>query len=378
MNIVHVITGLGIGGAELMLLRLSKQLRSKCSQVVVCLGEAGPIEHELKEAGISVEILNLNFSNFPFQVFRLWWIIRKYQPDLVQTWLYHADLLGGIFAYLAGCRVVVWGIHNNDLSPDKMRWSTRLVSKISAFISLYLPKKIICCSHSAVQTHVDYGYTAQKFHVIPNGFEVDLFFEDSSAKASVCNELGLNVSETRFIACVARFDIQKNHQGFIDAASYFYRTYCYQDVHFLLIGKEMNFDNRKLFSWIESAGLIDYMHLLDERNDIARLMAACDIVSLASWNEAFPNVLGEAMSCGAIAVSTDVGDARLILGGQGFLVPVGDMLALAKAWQKVLDLNDTERQLLKIQAKQHIRRSFEMSVVAEQYYSLYQSLAFNN
>lgn len=113
MNL-HIITGLNLGGAEKALYRLMTSSNSK-DDLVVSLTSKGSIGQELEEKGFKVFALGLRAYNFPIVLYRLYRLIKLHQPDIIQTWLYHADLLGGFAAKLAGVKHIIWGIRTTEL-----------------------------------------------------------------------------------------------------------------------------------------------------------------------------------------------------------------------------------------------------------------------
>ena len=372
-RVLHIITSLSTGGAEHMLARLAHGLKEGFTQRVVSLTPPGAVATQIDHDGIETTSLNLatGIPN-PLAVLRLAAIIRAFRPDVVQTWMYHADLLGGLAARLAGVKNVVWNIRNNDLARDTTKARTRWVVKACARLSRRVPNRIVSCAQSAAQTHIELGYAADKFVVIPNGFDLQRFHPDASAHSSVCSELGLSAN-TPLVGLIARFDPQKNHEGFIRAAQLVHERK--PNVHFLLAGFGVDASNSALGRWIAEAGLGQVMHLLGERADIPRLNQALDVaVSSSSYGEAFPNVLGEAMACGVPVVATDAGDAALIAGTAGRIVPRNDMVALATACLDLLTLDDCERQALGQQAHRRIADGFSLEATVRQYAALYRSL----
>lgn len=372
-RVLHVITSLSTGGAEHMLARLAHGLKEDFTQRVVSLTPPGAVAAQLNHDGIETTSLNLatGIPN-PLAVLRLAAVIRAFRPDVVQTWMYHADLLGGLVARLAGVKSIVWNIRNNDLARDTTKACTRWVVGACARLSRRLPSRIVSCAHSAAQTHIELGYAADKFVVIPNGFDLQRFHPEASARSSVRSELGL-AADTPLIGLIARFDPQKNHQGFIRAARLVHERK--PDVHFLLAGRGVDANNAALGRWIAEAGLGRATHLLGERADIPRLSQALDVaVSSSSYGEAFPNVLGEAMACGVPVVATDAGDAAMIVGTAGRIVPRNDMAALATACLDLLALDEAERQALGQQAYRRIADEFSLEATVRQYASLYRSL----
>jgi glycosyltransferase involved in cell wall biosynthesis len=293
---------------------------------------------------------------------------------MMQTWMYHADLVGGLAAQLVGNIPVAWGIRHSDLNSETSSRLTHLTVKTCAILSRWLPDRIVCCSEASRQVHTALGYAAEKMVVIPNGYDVETFRPNAGGRASV--RKGLAVSEDApIIGMVARFDPQKDHRTFIRAAQLLHRDR--PDAYFLLCGNEMTWENQELARWIDEAGLRTRCHLLGRRDDdIANLTAALDIASLSSaYGEGFPNVVSEAMSCGVPCVVTDVGDAALIVGQTGIVVPPRNPEALAAAWRKMLEMGCEGRRHMGIAARQRIRERFDISEVAGRYEHLFEELA---
>lgn len=210
-NITFIITNLATGGAEAMLLKLLQHMdRSRFRPTVVSLVGMGEIGARIVALGIPVHTLDMRPGVVPnpLMIAKLVQLVRRLQPDIVHTWMYHADLLGGIAARLAGCRNVVWGIRHSNLSKAENKRSTLMVVKVCAALSGVLPAKILSCSYRANQVHADAGYRADKLYVIPNGFELDRFTPNAEARASVRLELNLS-PETLLVGLVARLDPQK-------------------------------------------------------------------------------------------------------------------------------------------------------------------------
>ena len=374
VSLVFVITGLGTGGAETMLLKLLEQLdRGRFEAHVISLTTLGDIGPRIQALGIGVEALGMH----PLQPspWRFMWLVRRLkalQPDVVQTWMYHADLIGGLAARWAGVRRVVWGIRNTNLDPDKTKWTTRAVVRLCSRLSGHLPMKIVSCSDVAARVHGQRGYDAGKMLVIPNGFDLSRFVPDARCRPQVRAELGL-APGVPLVGMVARCDPMKNHMGFIQAAAAVRQQL--PAAHFVMIGGGVDVGNASLSAAISAADLGGAVHLLGLRHDIPRLMAALDVLALPSHGEAFPNVLGEAMACGVPCVTTDVGDAAYIVGTSGHVVPVGDMAALADKIVQLLRLGPALLEQRRIDARVRIGELFDIRRVVRQYEDLYAALA---
>jgi len=332
----------------------------------------GPIGEKIQELGIPVYEMRMRrgIPN-PLSLVDLAVRLRKISPQVIQTWGYHADLMGGLAAKMAGGVPVVWGIHHTTFDPKGTKRMTVLTAKMSARLSKWLPKHIICCSETSRLVHTQLGYATDRMSVIPNGFDLSVFHPDADARQSVRNELGIS-GDTPLIGLFARFDPQKDHQNFIQAGGLLLSKF--PECHFLLCGFEITWENPALVSWINAAGIQHRCHLLGPRDDIPRLTAALDIASTASsFGEAFPLVVGEAMASGVPSVVTDIGDSALIVGDTGVVVPPKNAQALADGWMKLLRLSPEERKNLGVAARQRISDLYNLEMIVSQYEQVYET-----
>jgi glycosyltransferase involved in cell wall biosynthesis len=373
LRVAFVITGLEAGGAEHTLLRVLPRLVGTIRPKVLSMTGLGPIGERLQAAGIEVEALGMPRSGAA-----LWRLpaligwLRAEAPEVVQTVLYHANLVGGLAARLAGVRSVAWSIHNSAGRLDAVKRSTRHIVHASARLSGWLPDRIMCCSELALRNHVALGYDASRFELIPNGFDLDLWRPDREAHGWLRAQFGFP-AEAPVIGLFARLDPQKNHAGFFEAAGLLHRER--PDVRFVLAGQGVTDATPQVRAWMERAGVAGVTRLLGQRDDVARLAAGLDLSVLMSIGEAFPNTVGESMACGVPCVVTDVGDAALMVGPTGVVVPVDDPRAAAQAWRAVLELPPDERRRMGQAARARIAERYELSVVARRYADFYQRLA---
>lgn len=364
MKVVFVITGLAAGGAENLLLQILTHAEGLSEVTVITLGQGGALLPQFQAAGIRVETLGMH-SRFPSPsgIWRLVYRLRELRPDVVSTWMYHANLIGGIAARIAGCPVV-WGIHNSSANLRLLRGSTRWVIRAGAWLSRWIPSLIITPSVLARDLHVARHYAADRFRVIPNGIDLDRFRPDPGARESVRSELGLP-ARCPLVGMVARYCPPKDHAGFLHSVGLIVQQR--PDVHFLLIGAGTGADNEELATLIRQNGAIGHVHCLGLRQDVARLTAALDVSCLASFGEAFGNVLGEALACGVPCVSSDVGVAREIIADAGSVVPVGDVRAFAGAILEQLRMDGDRRERLAAKAVLRMRQQFEIRAIVQMY-----------
>jgi glycosyltransferase involved in cell wall biosynthesis len=372
--VAHVIIGLEIGGAELMLRRLV--LNQKCTSatfdhVVISLASTGAIGRQLMESGVQVYALDLRgILNLPIVFFRLVLLLRKLQPSIVQTWMYHADLIGGLAARLAGVKHVIWNIRNT-LIPQG-RWSrSQFVIGLCAQLSHWLPRKIVCCAVAARAIHGDMGYAVEKMCDIPNGYDLSVFPDSPELKQHVRTQLGFS-NDSVVVGTVGRFDPLKDYANFVQAAKLVGRLR--PKVLFMMIGRGVDASNIQLAEWLTNTGFAHRFVLLGERHDVKDLMAAMDIYCLASRAEGFPNVVAEAMAMQVPCVVTNVGDAALIVQDTGYVVPPQSSTDLAHALLAMIDLPYAQRQVLGRRARNIIKNRYSIETVSKQYESLYSSV----
>ena len=367
LRVLHVITGLEDGGAEAVLYRLTTS-DAKNVHSVVSLSTRGKYGDHLERAGVTVEHLDMRSGRpSPIRLIRLIKIMRKQRPDVVQTWMYHADLFGGIAARLSGIKNVFWGLHNGSLDYKSSRKNTIFVSRINRSLSKFLPRMIISCSQHAAEVHKSLGYRHDKFKVIANGYILTEYFPDNKKRDAIRRELSLS-NDVPVLGMVARFDPQKDHETLLKALALLKDRVA--SFRFLLIGDGMVGGNSKIVSEIESLDLENEIVLMGRRNDIPSIMNALDLHILSSSSEAFPNVLCEAMACGTPCVTTDVGDAAFIIGNTGWVVPPRTPISLADTiYKSINEMQNVKKSFKKreMDARERILDNFSVQMMVANY-----------
>src|SRR2546423_1331877 len=374
IKVMHVITTLGPAGAETMLCRLASGMdTARFENEIVSLTGVLDLADRMQAIDVRVRTLGMKkgLPN-PLLVLRLAQWIRDSKPDIIHTWMYHANLVGALASRMAGGVPVVWGIHHNVLDPRHDKRRTILINRACALLSRKLASRIVCCSEASLSAHKTLGYDAQKLEVIPNGFDLEQIKPDATARASVREELDIP-ADALLIGIAARFHPLKDHRNFLWAAARLHKQI--PEAHFLLCGLNVNWQNAQLAEWIDAAGIRENCHLLGVRQDMPRLFGAMDVATTASLSEAFPVVIGEAMACGTPCVVTDVGDSRLIVGETGIVVPPGDPAGLAEAWRKLIDAGPEVRRRLGMAARRRVQQHFALSTIVERYQAIYTHLA---
>jgi glycosyltransferase involved in cell wall biosynthesis len=373
VRVLHIIVGLEIGGAERNLARLVAGTgeAGRFRHEVVSLTSVGTIGADLLRSGIPVDALGMKRAiDVPAAFFRLRSLIGNRRPDIVQTWMYHADLIGGLAARSAGVRKVVWGVRSTAMMPGTSR-STRLLRRILAVLSSRLPAAIVCAAEASRRAHAAAGYDDSKMVVIANGVDVDAPTASHASRLQLRQECGWE-GNVLVVGCVGRFNPYKDYRTFVSAAG----MVCRDDPRsrFVLIGRGLDSGNEDLIGWIRATGHPDRFSLLGERRDVPSLLAGLDVFCLSSRSEGFPNVVAEAMAARVPCVVTDAGDAALIVGDTGTAVPICDPAALARALEECLALDESARAALGDRARGQVTSRFSLASSHARFVALYEGL----
>jgi len=370
MRVIHIISSLDGGGAELMLLRLILKMDTD-QHIVIALKNNGVVGEDLKNNNIPTHALNLTLLTFLYDFYKMYKIIKIARPHIVQTWMYQADLIGGIAAYLVGLKNICWNIRNTYINAPRLSLRN-LILYICAWFSHYIPNRIICCSQSGYDEHVKMGYCARKMIFIPNGYDTSLFKRSLISKSILRSCLKIPI--TPFVVCVAaRFDFLKGHDVIIKAAGYL-AQYSKSEYLFLFIGRGINSNNEILMKAIADSGFGAKFMLLEHKKSLKDYMEAVDLLCLPSRSEGFPNVIPEAMLMEVPCVSTNVGDAGIIMQGNGLLVEVENHIALGEAIERIAKMSSKDRCVITTKAKKNIVDLYDINHISKCYRDLYHSM----
>ncbi len=373
IKITHVISGLNRGGTEKTLLRLIEHQRNQVDHTVISLTDGGFFGPQIIDLGGKLYCLGMQTGRIPSpgNIIKLAKLLKNQTPDVVQTWMYHADLLGGIAARLAGIPVC-WGIHHSNLSPEHNKQTTLLVAKACSWLSWIIPSKIISCSHRSVEVHLGLGY-ADKFQVIPNGLNLSDY---KPLTPNLRNNIrkSLNISfECKIIGHVGRAEPLKDHATLF--ATFAKIAEICPEAFLLLAGSGLHAGDEyyeNIISVSPAKKFRSRIIALGQRNDIASLMAVMDVFILSSIGEAFPNVLVEAMACGTPCIATNVGDCAKIVGETGWIRPAKDVNGLAMDALSALNEPDEAKTSRRELSRRSIEERFTIEKMSESYQSIWE------
>ena len=374
---MHVITGLTTGGAETMLLKLLSAASENMEHVVVSLGDEGTIGPRITALGVPVHCLGLkrNAPN-PFKALSILRLARRIDPQLIQGWMYHGNLMASMAASgLPKTKSreqvpVLWNIRQTVYDLRNERWLTAKLIRLGAHFSAR-PAAIIYNSQTSAGQHETLGYRAGKRVIIPNGFDGQVLRPDDAARKAVRAELGV-ADDNILIGLVARYHPMKDHAGFLRAAAMVAQDH--PQVRFALAGTGVSAKQPQLAEGLKQNGLQDRVTLLGERSDIPRLNNGFDIsCSASAWGEGFSNAIGEAMACGVPCAVTDVGDSAYLVGDTGLVVPPREPQALANVIVRLIDTGSVGRRQLGAKARKRIETEYSLRAIVQRYENLYRT-----
>ena len=374
MKIIHIISGLSIGGAEIMLYKLlSITDKRKFTPIVIAL-VAGSDEMKDRIEALDIPVYSLGIKRSSlfslFRFLKLIRLIREHKPDIIQGWMYHGNLAATLVSiFTTGHPAIVWNILHSlyDLCYEKR--STRWVIQLNRLFSR-IPKAIIFNSNLSRKQHEAFGFNSRRSQMISNGIEIQKFVLSSERIQNIRSSLNISFSAL-IVGHVARFHPMKDHKGFLQTAVQVLQHF--PEVHFILAGRDITKKNTILQEIIPDE-IEHQFHLLGERNDIPDLMGIMDIYCQSSWSEAWPTVLGEAMAAGVPCVATDVGDSKEIIGETGTVVSPRDVDALTAGIEKLIMMTPEQRQTLGEAARARIKENYDLDKIIDQYASLYSGL----
>lgn len=373
-SIVHVISGLETGGAEVMLLRLLRGTdRHRWRPAVISLRDRGTIGDTIEELEVPLVTLGIRGPLSAVMRFgKLAGALHEMAPQAILGWMYHGNLAALLGRWrVGGGAPLVWNIRYVPDRLSREKGATAVAIRAGAVLSARA-SRIVYNSRAGADRHAQLGYAAQQACVIPNGFDTDQLAPSRVAHETWRSRLGLDPAAV-LIGRIGRYHAMKDHHTFLRAASLLGRQR--SEVHFVMAGKGVDAANLVLASAVTELGLGGRVSLLGEVHPINQLTAALDIAcSSSAYGEAFPNVLGEAMACGVPCVTTDVGDSAWIVGSNDWVVPPRNPEALASAFRRLVDAGATERLRLGTQARSRVVQEFSLSRALASYESVYAEL----
>ena len=361
-KILHLITGLEVGGAEMMLLKTLPHLQRDFDNRVCCIRGRGPMAERLETAGVPVYYLGLKNILDVGIIFRFRRIIQDFNPEILVTYLIHADLFGRIFGRMFGTKKIICNQRGSLQQWKFLRFFDRLTK---CLVTKYIVQTEVAKRKLMWQLHL----SEEKFVVIPNAISISEyeFTLDNNKKKK---ELGINI-DNKNIVCVSNLHKGKGHEYLLQAFENVYQNI--KNINLLLVGdgnQRVALENQ--IKGYTSKGNI---YFLGKRSDVKEILKISDLFILATEGEGMSNAIMEAMASGLPVISTDISENRILIknGYSGILIPSKDVNSLIRAIY--LLINDLKNHnILGSNAKNHIINFFNLPAILNRIRDLYSSI----
>lgn len=365
IRIVHIINDLGRGGAENMLYKiLPNNQKTETEHIIISLKNEDFYAEKIREKGHKVYCLNINSNN----IFNRFKKIKKIinQADLVDSWLYHSDLLAFIFAKIICKKKLIWNVRHSNLERKSNKFTTLLVVKLNSLISRKVDL-IRFNSFKSKNVHLDYGYCKKRVEVIDNGFDLELLYFDLQSRNKLRKELLFTQDD--FVAIsVGRWDVQKDYPTLIKSISLAREKI--PNIKLILIGNQLENSNKELMDVIVENNLNDIVYPLGSKSNIKDYLSAADVYISSSIGESFSNSIGEAMATELNCIVTDVGDSARIVGEHGYVVPIKNPEAIAISLKKISKYGNSRNPLM----RKRVKENFEINAIRTKFEQSYEKL----
>ena len=377
MKVIHVINSLNKGGAEGNLYRLCKYQKKKYGHkiniIILTLIDNGFYEIHMKKLGIKILTLGLKKNDSVFEIIKKFWIFRKIivklQPDVIQSWMYHSNLISS-FSPIQFRRKIIWNIRHTKLRINFSKKMTIIISFICGILSWIVPKKIIYCSTQSSNFHEkNHFYSKYKTKFIENGFSDKSFFFSFEKRQFFRRKYKLNDNDI-ILGFAGRYTKEKNIKSLLIAFSKIKKKY--DNVYLFLAGKDINNQNTEI-QFIRTKYNIDKrIFLLDEQKNLLDFYNGIDLFLLTSHTESFPNVLAESMLCETPVLTSNVGNASNIVGECGFIMDSNSFDSIFFHLNKTIKIlvNDKKKwNLLKKKCRLKIKKDYSLEKMSNLYMS---------
>lgn len=375
VRIVHLIDGLGRGGAEQLLTAYAPELKriGYDVQVVVFQEKEGNIQAErLRSAGIAVTFLRIDQLKRVDQLWRAVKGLRRMRPDLLHAHLQFSIITAGMARLLLGVPTMAT-LHTLEEPSGLDRSSRRL--RLMNWVLAKLVDRVICLSRASFEAARRAGLPAVKLEVLANGIDLSPFDAPPlEGRAAVRAKHGI-AQDAPLIITVAVLRPEKGIDRLVAAMPMICNA-C-PGAHLLVVGNGPQFGS--LQSQIAALGLEEAVTLVGFREDVPDLMRSADIFVLPTLNDALPTVVMEAMAAGLPVVASDVGGLSdmMVSGVEGALVPPDDVPALGTAVLSLL-LNPAMRKKSGSAARSRAEREFTLQGQVARLSEIYKQLVSAN
>ena len=376
MKILHIINSLKKGGAEGNLYRLckfhKKKYKNNIDITIMTLIDNGFYETELKKMGINIFSLNMNrrnkFFDFIKKVLKLRKFIKKQNPDIIQSWMYHSNFIT-LFIPKKFYDKLFWNIRHSELNTKISKKMTIFLSIICGLFSKIVPKKIIYCSEKSINFHENYHfYSKNKTALIYNGCSDKTYYPSKNLHLDFRKKNNIKRSDI-VIGYAGRYAKQKNILSMLLAFSKIIKNQ--KKVYLYMVGKDISPQNKELISYTNDLKINNKVFFLNEQKNLLEFYNGIDFLLLTSHSESFPNVIAEAMLCSTPVLSSNAGCSKKIIDSFGFIMNNNDHVSIFKNLKKIINFfkyKKKEWRFYKKNSRLHIQKNFSIINMSNAYF----------
>lgn len=372
MKILHLITSMNKGGAETTLfkiLKFSKETNSKNKHIIISFSKLNYYENDIKK--FNYQFIKIDFKNkifFIIYFFKLIKVIKSIKPDIIECWMYHSALIGGIASKVIGIKKIIWNIRHSNYKFNKTKLLTIIIIKLLAILSKFIPDIIVYCSKNSLKFHQSIGYRTKIQKIIYNGYYKD-YFKRIPKKSNFEN------NKTVTFGFIGRYSPQKNVGMYLEAFSLFLKKYSFNlKIKIIMYGRDLDNNNSELVNKIKKYKLSSFVVLGGYAKDVRIAFENIDFLCLSSsYGESFPNILAEAMLSGIPCLATDVGESKNILSKYGKTVEVNDTIGFSAKIEEFFYIykNKNKYETLSKSCRKHIENNYSIQIMYKKYHYLW-------
>lgn len=354
MRILYLITGLGLGGAEKVVVDLADQMVNRGHTVCIAYLKGNIV---VKPKSENVQMISLGLES-PKQLLKALYnfrqLIRQFKPDVVHAHMVHANIFARLARLMCKLPKLICTAHNSNEGGKIRMLAYRYTNWLSDFNTNV--------SQEATDSLIQKGAFDQgNLHTVYNGIDLSKFYPDENSSKTLNQKI-------EFLS-VGRFNEQKDYPNLLHAIAQVIQRN--QNVHFNIAGDG---ELRPMIEvLIEQLGIGQYVRLLGRRDDVPDLMRQADCFVLSSKYEGFGLVVAEAMACGTFVIATDCGGVKEVMGGYGYLIPSQNHNILAAKILDFINLSENDQIKNNERAEKYIKQNFDLNRVVEQWEKIYES-----
>lgn len=361
MNVILIITGLGMGGAERQVCDLADQFAAKDHEVLLISMTGKTVNRPLSN---SVYVAELKMAKTPIGFVKSYWqarqLIKKFKPDVVHSHMVHANIFTRLLRISTYMRKLICTAHSSNEGGRGRMLAYRVTDGLCDLSTNV--------SQKAVDAFIAQGAVpAKRMVAMPNGIDTLRFIFNPASRASLRAQLKLT-DNTPLILAVGRLTEAKDYPNLLTAFNQLPSELNHVQLAIIGIGEEQ----ANIETFAAQLGLTTRVHFLGLQRNVHEWMSAADIFVLSSAWEGFGLVVAEAMACQRVVVATDCGGVKEVVGECGILVPPRDHLALADGINTALQMSSDEIEMIGAAARNRIVTRYSLNAQAESWLSLYQ------